>query len=135
MPNIKQFKSHEEYLQWYREYRDKNREKIRKYNSKYNSVWRKKNGYHNESKWKKNNKKKYDAEQKLNYYIRKGIIKKENCEICKKRESVHAHHENYNFFLHIHWLCPLHHKSRHLNNQSYWAWKNYILRSSFYNKI
>lgn len=35
MPNSKHFQTKEEYLNWYRDYRNKNREKIRTYNREY----------------------------------------------------------------------------------------------------
>ena len=40
MPDLKQFKKHKDYLKWYTEYREKNREKIRKYNREYMRIRR-----------------------------------------------------------------------------------------------
>jgi len=42
MPDLKQFKKHKDYLKWYKEYREKNREKIRKYNRDYMRIRRQK---------------------------------------------------------------------------------------------
>lgn len=40
MPNPEYFKTKKEYLNWYRDYREKNREKLRKYNREYQiRVW------------------------------------------------------------------------------------------------
>ena len=40
MPDLKQFKKHKDYLKWYTAYREKNREKIRKYNREYMRIRR-----------------------------------------------------------------------------------------------
>ena len=42
MPNPKYFKTKKEYLNWYRDYREKNREKLRKYNREYQRIYKKK---------------------------------------------------------------------------------------------
>ena len=65
MPRPKQFKTHEEYLDWYRNYREINRKKLRKYAKAYNSAYRKKNGYKNEDNWKINNPEKVKQQIKV----------------------------------------------------------------------
>lgn len=42
MPDLKQFKKHKDYLKWYKDYREENREKIRKYNREYMRIRRQK---------------------------------------------------------------------------------------------
>ncbi len=64
MPTPPQFKTHEEYLNWYRQYREKNREKLRIYNRIYNKEYRKENGYYNERNWNKKNPEKVKAKRK-----------------------------------------------------------------------
>lgn len=64
-------------------------------------------------KWriKKDNKIKISAHKKVSYAIKIGKIKIEKC-FCG--EIAQAHHENYNKPLEIIWLCPIHHKARHM---------------------
>lgn len=97
---------------YHRQYREANREKIREYNREYNREWRKKNGYHNEEKWNANNPEKIKAEQKFNYNLHQGRIKKLSCQICG--EKAQAHHPDYSKPLKVKWLCSLHHKWIHL---------------------
>ena len=42
MPNPKYLKTKKEYLNWYRDYREKNREKLRKYNRESQRIFKKK---------------------------------------------------------------------------------------------
>lgn len=111
MPNKKQFKTHEEYLQYYREYRRKKISKCRTYNRKYMRIWRKKNGCKKE---------KYDFRDlirlKVFNAIKEGILIKKPCCICGKKR-VQAHHNNYNKPLEVVWLCPSHHKILHLSTR------------------
>jgi hypothetical protein len=43
----------------------------------------------------------------------KGILAIQPCEVCGK-EAVHAHHDDYSRPLDVKWLCPFHHKERHI---------------------
>lgn len=47
MPDLKQFKNHKDYLRWYKDYRKKNLEKIRKYNREYMRIRRQNEKLHN----------------------------------------------------------------------------------------
>jgi ribosomal protein S27AE len=47
------------------------------------------------------------------YYIKRGKIKKQPCEICGNKKT-QAHHEDYNKPLEVRWLCPSCHKKLHL---------------------
>lgn len=114
MPNIKQFKTHEEYLEWYRKYRNSKRVKLRNYNRNYNRVYRKNNGYANEKKSNKKFPEKVKARELARYAIRIGLIKRDRCEFCKNTK-VHAHHDDYSKPLEVRWLCPVHHKMVHMN--------------------
>jgi len=116
MPNIKSFKTKEEYLEWYRNYRKKNIEKIRKYKKKYNKIYRKENGYKNEYRSKIKYPEKYHANQLLNYAIKKRRIKRGNCEVCNKKQA-QGHHDDYTKPLDVRWLCHLHHAEYHKNNR------------------
>jgi hypothetical protein len=113
MPNPNQFKSHEEYLQYYRDYRDKNRDKFRRYSKKYNKEWRKKYGYHNEKKWKKENPEKCKAQRLLRYAVKIKIIDKKPCEVCGKKNKIVGHHPDYSKPLVVIWLCRIHHAEIH----------------------
>ena len=52
------------------------------------------------------------AQHIVNNLIRKGIIKREKCHLCRQPKT-HAHHENYNEPLNIIWLCPSCHQKYH----------------------
>lgn len=104
MPNIEHFKNHEEYLQWYRGYREKNRKKTRAYNLLYN---RKRT---QTKKLRKQN----SVKSQLQYAIKVGKIKRLNCEVCKKNNA-QGHHNNYDIPLDVIWLCSKHHKWVHIN--------------------
>ena|SRR3990167_797794 len=112
MPNKNQFKTKEEYLEWYRNYRKKNRIKFRSYNREYNRKWRKTNGYQNENIWSKENPEKKRAHRKIYRALKAGKIKRTSCEVCGSRKS-QGHHPNYNEPLKVIWLCPVHHKEIH----------------------
>lgn len=112
MPLRSRFSSNEEYNAWYREYRNKNRGKIRLYNQKYNSDWRKKNGYHSENSWRLRFPEKVKAQQALNRAVRNGKLIKKPCFICDSSKSV-AHHSDYNKPLQVIWVCRIHHRSIH----------------------
>lgn len=114
MPNIKSFESREDWLNYYRQYREKNRKKLRDYGKKYNKIYRKKNGYHNEEKWERENPKEYKAQKLLRYAVKMRYIKKLPCAVCGRRYSVGGHHPDYDKPLEVIWLCALHHKHLHL---------------------
>ena len=112
MPLRNQFKTNEEYNLYFRQYRAKNKVKIRKYGREYNKAYRKKNGYNNEKNWKKRNPEKLKIENILQNAVRSGKLKRKPCEVCGK-EKTHGHHENYNEPLLVNWLCAVHHKEIH----------------------
>lgn len=115
MPNERHFKTHEDYLNWYREYREKNREKLREYIKEYNKNWRQKYGYYNENNWKDKNWDKVLVEKRLQKAVKLGKIQREPCEICGEEKS-QGHHPDYNKPLKVIWLCSLHHKKIHTRN-------------------
>ena len=115
MPNINQFKNKDEYLNWYREYRLKNLEKFREYNREYNKKWRAKNGYHNEVNSHKRYPEKEHARYLLQFAIKKGRIKRGNCEVCNK-PNAQAHHDDYFKPLEVKWFCSLHHRQYEKSN-------------------
>ena len=111
MPNRTQFKSHEDYLQWYRDYR-KNNPNVREYTRKYNNAWRKEFGYEAESKSHKKYPEKQLARLILNYAIRTGKISRGKCEVCKSQKT-QGHHDDYSKPLEVKWFCPKHHAEHH----------------------
>lgn len=90
----------------------KNRLKIRKYKRKYNKMWRKKFGYHNESNWKTKHPKKVRAQRKLQQAVKNKKIIKLPCEYCKSTKVI-AHHDNYNEPFNVRWVCKTHHRKIH----------------------
>src|SRR5260221_187542 len=103
---MKSFKNDAERIKWYREYRDKHREKIREYSRRQKREWRALN------KAQCNFPEKQSARMILNLAIKQGIIKRGSCMICHK-VNAHGHHDDYSKPLKVLWLCPLHHSMRH----------------------
>jgi hypothetical protein len=79
-----------------KKYKKNNREKYRLYNKKF----------------RENNPEKILAQRKLNKAIQRGIIKREPCGKCKKKNS-QGHHFDYTKPLEVIWLCPVHHSEVH----------------------
>ncbi len=61
--------------------------------------------------------KKYLCVSKFWNEFRKGTIKKLPCEVCGTEERVEAHHSDYDKPYNVIWLCSLHHKEWHRNNE------------------
>lgn len=112
MPNSATFETKEEYNTWFRNYRAKNREKLRVYNREYNKKWRKKYGYHNEENSKNRYPEKQKAREALQRAVKSGKIPKLPCFVCKNPKS-QAHHSDYTKPLTVLWLCALHHTTLH----------------------
>jgi hypothetical protein len=55
------------------------------------------------------------AQNRLNYAVRKGRIKRLPCEVCGATENVHAHHVSYKpeDWYNVRWLCHVCHKLEH----------------------
>ncbi len=101
MPNLKHFNTVEEYRDYYRDYRAKNREKLRIYNLYYNRQWRAKFGSE------------HDKVRSLVWAkIQSGELVKLPCTVCGEKDS-QAHHEDYSKPLEVLWLCTVHHKEKH----------------------
>src|SRR3990167_6854708 len=96
-------KTAKEYAKYHREYRAKNVKKIRAYKRKFNKIWRKKYGYHNEYNSKARYPRKARARYLLQLALRRGDITKKPCVVCKSKKS-QGHHENYNKPLEVIWL-------------------------------
>ncbi len=56
---------------------------------------------------------KYKAHSLVNYAIKAGRLKNEECRECGRVEDTHAHHDDYSKPLNVRWLCPPCHKSWH----------------------
>lgn len=106
MPNLSYFKTVEEYRNYYREYRRKNKEKLLLYNKEYITNWRNINGREHDY-----------ARDRLNSAVRNGKLKRLPCEKCGESKS-HGHHEDYSKPLDVIWLCAIHHKERHTELRS-----------------
>ena len=100
------FKSNEEYNAWYRDYREKNRDKVRAISRKHAQLWRKRAGRN------AHNPEKQAARLLLNLAIRRKEILRSNCEVCGQAQA-QAHHDVYNKPLDVRWLCHLHHAQLH----------------------
>ncbi len=104
-------------LEYFREYRAKNREKLRAYTRKYNNNWRHLNGYACEERAKEKFPEKHRARQLLHYAIKKGDIIRLPCEVCGNVRS-QGHHEDYTKPYDVNWLCALHHTEKHRSSLS-----------------
>lgn len=67
-------------------------------------------------RWNESHKDQVNAMQRINSYIKKGMVRRQPCEICGAEDS-HAHHDDYTRPLNVRWLCPLHHKEWHMNHE------------------
>lgn len=105
MANKESFKTHEEWLTYQRNYRTKNRDRIREINRK----WREKQT----DKWDHRNPIARAAHSMVNKAIKKGELCRKPCEVCKTNKDIKAHHDDYNKPLEIRWLCEKHHREHH----------------------
>lgn len=117
MPNRQQFKTKKAYNEYFRIYREKNRERLRDYNKEYNRLWRHEHGFENEKKWRHKNRLKVNVERILYRAIKRGDIKRLPCIICGKKKGL-AHHPDYSKPLEVIFLCALHHKEIHKKSKS-----------------
>lgn len=63
--------------------------------------------------YRKRHPEKIIAQNRLNYAIKKGLIKRQPCEGCGTDQKVHAHHHNYDDWYNVKWLCYVCHKLEH----------------------
>jgi len=104
-------------------YRQKNREKIREYGRKYNKEYRKLNGYICEKRWETRNPLKVKAQRTTQRMLHFHKIIPLPCSVCGC-SRVHGHHEDYAKPKEVIWLCPLHHKQRHIEIKNQLLIKN-----------
>jgi len=48
--------------------------------------------------------------------VRRGLLKKQPCEVCGTEIRVEAHHPDYTKPLEVKWLCRVHHREEHLRD-------------------
>lgn len=80
--------------------------------------WKKENPEHHAKlarEYRKRHPEKIRAQNRLNYAIRKGRVKKEPCKICGTTSKVHAHHISYKpeDWYNVRWLCYVCHEIEH----------------------
>jgi hypothetical protein len=118
-------KNREDKVQYYREY-DRNRSSLphrvdaRK---EYQESFKKDPSFTEKrrisnKKYREKYPEKAKARRMVNYYIRKGTLKREPCKICGNIKS-ESHHPDYKYPLNIVWLCDKHHKEEHVRNGSF----------------
>ena len=106
--------------EYYRLWRQVNNERSREYHRKYDSEQYKKHPERERARRKRYQDKypeRIKANGKLNRVVKRGLIIKLPCNVCKDVKTV-AHHDDYNKPLDVIWLCEIHHKERHrlINN-------------------
>lgn len=97
------------------DYREKNIEKIRKYDRQRSKLphRRKLNRIHSKLR-RKRKPLQCVAAMLLNYAVRaKRVKKKIRCEKCGRKGKLHGHHEDYYKPLEVTWLCCICHHARH----------------------
>jgi len=57
---------------------------------------------------------KYNIPYLVHMAVKKGIITKDPCKVCKTTKDVQAHHYDYSKPLDVIWLCRKHHNELHL---------------------
>lgn len=89
-----------------RKYYIKNKEKLCEYTKKYRLADPERAKRIAEKVYANSDKRKVKARAILNCKIRYGkIIKPENCEVCKEKQKLQAHHDDYDKPLEVKWLC------------------------------
>lgn len=63
----------------------------------------------------------------VNYNLKKGIIKKQPCEVCGRTDYVEAHHKDYEKPFEINWLCIEHHNERDALDETCYKINGYAL--------
>jgi uncharacterized protein (DUF983 family) len=63
--------------------------------------------------WIVKNPKKRKAQVAVGNAIRDGKLTRMPCEVCGATYRIHAHHDDYEKWFDVRWLCPLHHKEWH----------------------
>jgi hypothetical protein len=68
--------------------------------------------------YRKRHPEKITAQNRLNYAIKKGLVKRLPCEICGSGDRVHAHHVSYDpkDWYNVQWLCHVCHKLMHTDS-------------------
>jgi len=62
--------------------------------------------------WRERNQLKVWAHSTLRGALRRGILKRQPCEVCGAEEG-ETHHPNHFVALDVQWLCRAHHKALH----------------------
>jgi len=107
--------SKEEKLAKAREYKLRNRDKIKKANKDWYERNKPPAAFREgvETLYKRER-----SRQAAGRAIRKGLISKIPCEVCGNVE-VEAHHVDYSYPLQVIWLCQHHHRVLHAEHKSY----------------
>lgn len=117
---------HARVLEYKRQWREKNKDKISGYQKKYHSTHKDRyRRYYEDNKEKfferaRKSRAKYPDEKRarsiINCMIARGKLVKEPCEVCGNPKA-DAHHDDYNKPLDVRWLCREHHAEWHSKNE------------------
>jgi ribosomal protein S27AE len=65
-------------------------------------------------RWRKSNTGAFKAHMRVQSAIVSGdLVKPKRCEVCGRKSTLDAHHEDYNKPLNVQWLCRQCHSIRH----------------------
>jgi hypothetical protein len=82
-------------------------------------------------RWREKNREKYLAHKSVECGIKHGTLVKQPCAVCGQFNLVHAHHDDYTKRRDVIWLCPMHHKERHVALKAQGRCPNELLKSHF----
>lgn len=89
--------------------------KRREYSSKIvRTATRKEYDKKQSQKYRRENIEKVRAHWRVSYEVKSGRMKRMPCSICGSEQRISAHHDDYSKPLDVTWLCPDHHRKRHM---------------------
>ena len=58
------------------------------------------------------------ARNYLQCMLKKGLVQRQDCEVCGSKENIEGHHDDYTKPLDVRWLCKTHHVEHHFNEKN-----------------
>ena len=103
-------RNREKMLQYLRRYKARQPEKWIEFKRKWNLDNKEKHNEYNRNYYHQNKANGKDKARMMSrYYKYQGIIEIMSCVICGSAENLEMHHQDYNNYLDVTWLCRKHH--------------------------